>query len=292
MPAGGVLSIETGRGELTEQYARQHWPATPGQYAMLAITDSGSGMTAEVRSHLFEPFFTTKEAGKGTGLGLATVYGIVKQNNGFIWVYSELGRGSTFKIYLPLAESAQQQVTKEDDELENFKGSETILLVEDSAAVRGAARQILVRQGYTVLACADGESALNLVSQTDRAIDLVLTDVIMPVMGGRELAERLGARWPEARILYMSGYPDNAVVDHGMLEMGTPYIQKPFSPHGLAKKVRQVLGDVSESPGQWRNQTGSPAEASSTPPSIRAKPARIRSGLGLSRTAQYKDCQS
>jgi PAS domain S-box-containing protein len=292
MPAGGVLSIETARVELTEPYARQHWPAQPGQYAMLAMTDTGSGMTPEVRSHLFEPFFTTKEAGKGTGLGLATVYGIVKQNNGYIWVYSELGRGSTFKIYLPLAESTQQQIMKEEDELENLKGGETILLVEDSAAVRGAARQILVRQGYTVVACADGESALSLVSQADQTIDLVLTDVIMPVMGGRELAERLRARWPGARILYMSGYPDNAVVDNGMLESGTPYIQKPFSAQGLAKKVRQVLGGLNESPGRSQSRTGSPSEASSTPPSIPVKPARIRSGLGLSQTARYRDCQS
>jgi CheY-like chemotaxis protein len=221
---------------------------------MLAMTDTGGGMTPEVRSHIFEPFFTTKDAGKGTGLGLATVYGIVKQNDGFIWVYSELGRGTTFKIYLPLIDDTVEN-RPAPAERQNLKGTETILLVEDSAAVRGAARQILVRQGYTVIACVDGDSALELLSSSNRAVDLLLTDVVMPVMSGRELAERIRARCPNASILYMSGYPDQTVMSHGMIETGMAYIQKPFTPEALARKVRQVLSGLSVSAGRSQSQT-------------------------------------
>jgi CheY-like chemotaxis protein len=254
MPGGGILSIETGCVELSDQDARLHTPVKPGRYAMLAMTDTGGGMTPEVRSHIFEPFFTTKDAGKGTGLGLATVYGIVKQNDGFIWVYSELGRGTTFKIYLPLIDDTVEN-RPAPAERQNLKGTETILLVEDSAAVRGAARQILVRQGYTVIACVDGDSALELLSSSNRAVDLLLTDVVMPVMSGRELAERIRARCPNASILYMSGYPDQTVMSHGMIETGMAYIQKPFTPEALARKVRQVLSGLSVSAGRSQSQT-------------------------------------
>jgi two-component system, cell cycle sensor histidine kinase and response regulator CckA len=241
MPAGGKLSVETGEVTLTDQYASHHWPVQPGRYAMLAVTDTGIGMTAEIRSRIFEPFFTTKEAGKGTGLGLATVYGIVKQNMGFIWVYSEPGRGSTFKIYLPLENWAVQAENKTEDNPENLKGRETILLVEDYASVRGAARQILLRQGYTVLECTDGDSALELLAKSKQPINLLLTDVVMPVMSGRELAERFRVRCPGAKTLYMSGYPDQAIVNHGILAPGVAYLQKPFSSASLSRKVREVL---------------------------------------------------
>jgi CheY-like chemotaxis protein len=241
MPSGGILTLETGVVALSDQYASQHWPVQPGRYAMLAVTDTGMGMTEEVRGRIFEPFFTTKEAGKGTGLGLATVYGIVKQNHGYIWVYSEPGRGSTFKIYLPLETSAVSAGETPAESPEDFKGTETILLVEDYAGLRGAARHILLRQGYTVLECADGHSALDLLARSDRPIDLLLTDVVMPAMSGRELAEQFRVRCPQAKILYMSGYPDQAIVSHGILHPDVPYLQKPFSCTSLSRKVRQVL---------------------------------------------------
>jgi CheY-like chemotaxis protein len=208
---------------------------------MLAITDTGCGMTPKVRNRIFEPFFTTKEAGKGTGLGLATVYGIVKQNNGCIWVYSEPGRGTTFKIYIPLMETGRTEESAPAPSRKSLEGQETVLLVEDSAGVRGAARQILLRQGYQVLQCSDGDAALALLSQSGQEIHLLLTDIVMPGINGRELAARVQARCPGVRTLYMSGYPDQAVVDQGVLKPGMAYLQKPFSPLSLATKVRVVL---------------------------------------------------
>jgi two-component system cell cycle sensor histidine kinase/response regulator CckA len=240
MPDGGRLTLETSSVELDEAYARAHWPATPGRFALLAVSDTGIGMTEQTRGRIFEPFFTTKDVGKGTGLGLATVYGIVKQGGGFIWVYSEPGQGATFKIYLPRVDEAptgSEQVTTAT----SLVGTETVLLIEDSPALRATARQILARYGYTVLEAPNGKAALALVGSLGGPIHLLLTDVVMPGMSGRELAERFTVSRPGVKVLYMSGYTDDAVVRHGVLRPGIAYLQKPFTPETLARKVREVL---------------------------------------------------
>jgi CheY-like chemotaxis protein len=240
MPDGGKLTIETANMELDESFAQAHLGAVPGHYAMVAVTDTGSGMDASVRAHLFEPFFTTKEVGKGTGLGLATVYGIVKQSDGYISVYSEPGRGSSFKVYLPRIQTPQSAATASGkDRLD--RGTETILVVEDEAAVLALSRRALEMQGYVVLAAADPAAAIRVVERHGGMIHLLLTDVVMPGLSGRELADRLIARRPGLRVLYMSGYPGDAVVQHGALPVGSAFLQKPFSPDGLARKVRDVL---------------------------------------------------
>ena len=239
MPLGGRLSIETGNVDLDEEYVRGHPLAHPGRYVMLAVSDTGVGMDAATQARIFEPFFTTKEPGKGTGLGLATVYGIVKQHGGSIWVYSEPGHGTSFKIYLPRVDEAVP--AKEAAPSETIRGSETVLISEDVDAVRAVARQMLERQGYTVLDAPDGESALKLVGQYTGVIHLLLTDVVMPDLSGRELATRLAAVRPSVKVLYMSGYTDDAIVRHGILEEGIAYLQKPFTPDTLARKVRAVL---------------------------------------------------
>jgi len=242
MPAGGRLTIETRNVELDAAYAAEHQTVVPGPYAVIAVSDSGTGMSAETQSHMFEPFYTTKEVGKGTGLGLATVYGIVKQSGGSIWVYSELGHGTTVKVYLPrVDEPAEPLAPSTPADAESLRGTETILLVEDEPAVRAVARQILTRQGYAVLEAADGQTALAMVDAGGPRVDLVLTDVVMPGMSGRSLADRLASRYPGLRVLYMSGYTDDAIVRHGMLEPGLAYLQKPFRPDALARKVREVL---------------------------------------------------
>jgi PAS domain S-box-containing protein len=240
MPDGGKLTLETSAVELGEAYARTHWPAMPGRFALLAVSDTGIGMTDQTRARIFEPFFTTKEIGKGTGLGLATVYGIVKQSGGFIWVYSEPGQGATFRIYLPRVDeppTASQPVAS----TASLLGTETILLTEDAPALRGMARQILERYGYTVLGASDGKEALSLAHSLADPIHLLLTDVVMPGMSGRELAERFIKKRPQVKVLYMSGYTDDAVVRHGVLRPGIAYLQKPFTPESLAHKVREVL---------------------------------------------------
>jgi PAS domain S-box-containing protein len=240
MPEGGKLTFETANVELDELYSREHFPAGPGSYVMLAVSDTGVGMSEDTQAHLFEPFFTTKEKGKGTGLGLATVYGIVKQTGGFIWVYTELGLGSTFKIYLPRADESPQPRWAAPS-VGPADGTETVLVAEDEAAVRAVARQALARHGYTVLEAPTAEAALDVASRHSGTIHLLLTDVVMPGMGGRDLARRLTALRPDIRTIYMSGYTEDAITRHGVLEPGLVYVQKPFGPEALARRVREVL---------------------------------------------------
>jgi signal transduction histidine kinase/HAMP domain-containing protein len=241
MPDGGKLTIETANVDLDEAYARRHVAVVPGQYVMLSVSDMGVGMAPEVKGRIFEPFFTTKEQGKGTGLGLSTVYGIVKQSGGNIWVYSEPGKGTAFKIYLPRVDEPIEEV-KEDGVKEGLpRGSETILVVEDEEEVRKLVTRILRKQGYEVLETSNGDEALMVFKKWGRSVHLLMTDVVMPGMSGRALADRLASFQPKMKVLYMSGYTDNAIVHHGILGKGMKYIQKPFTVDGLAKKVREVL---------------------------------------------------
>ena len=243
MPEGGKLTIETANVELDAKYVSRHMNVEEGSYVMLAVTDSGCGMDALTRSSIFEPFFTTKPKGRGTGLGLSTVYGIVKQSGGDIWVYSEMGKGTTFKIYLPrengAAESTEQKHTTSTPAI----GNETILVVEDDSSVRKLTEIILTGGGYTVLTAATGAKALKTCQDYQGEIDLVLTDVVMPEMSGHTMVERLLTDRPEIKVLYMSGYTDNAIVHHGVLEAGTNFIGKPYTVEDLMRKVRQVLDE-------------------------------------------------
>ncbi len=242
MPRGGRLTIETANVELDEAYAHEHVTVRPGSYVMIAISDDGGGMTAETLAHMFEPFFTTKGLGKGTGLGLATVYGIVKQSGGYIWVYSEVGKGTTFKVYLPPAGEVADAEPVPASEPISLDGSETVFLVEDEESVRALSRSVLKRHGYTVLEAASGKAALDVARQYPLPIHLLLTDVVMPEMGGSDLASQLEALRPGMRVLYMSGYTDDTVFRHGILEKGRAFLQKPFTPDTLARKVREALG--------------------------------------------------
>jgi CheY-like chemotaxis protein len=208
---------------------------------MLAVSDTGIGMDEATRAKIFEPFFTTKGPEKGTGLGLATVYGIVKQSGGFIWVYSEPGKGATFKIYLPLYGDAPTTASEERKKLPAVRGTETVLLVEDSEDVRYVARKSLERQGYEVIDAPSASAALTLAAQLDRPVHLLLTDVVMPEMSGRVLAEKFATLHPKAKVLYMSGYTDDAIIRHGVLLAKTALLQKPFTPLALATRVREVL---------------------------------------------------
>src|SRR5213083_453669 len=241
MPQGGKLTLETRNIDLDSSYTLEHSLVKPGPYVQLTVSDSGIGMDEETQAHAFEPFFTTKPRGQGTGLGLAMVYGTVKQSGGFIWVYSEPGRGATFKIYLPRVDAPVESAAPPAPVERPPRGSETVLLAEDEPAVRAIARQALERQGYTVLAAPSGADALALAAQHGATIHLLLTDVVMPGMSGRDLADRLTAQRPGIRVLYISGYTDNAIVRHGMLEPGLAYLQKPFRPDALVRKVREVL---------------------------------------------------
>jgi CheY-like chemotaxis protein len=242
MRSGGKLTIETANVKLDENYGRTRISVTPGNYVMLSMSDTGAGMTPETKERIFEPFFTTKEKGKGTGLGLSTVYGIIQQSGGNIWVYSEPGLGTTFKIYLPTMEGETESLRPAAVSTQPMQGFETILLVEDEEMVRKLACTVLQKNGYRVLEASNGDNALDVVEgRNGNPIHLVLTDVVMPGMTGRQLADRLVSLQPELKVLYMSGYTDNAIVHHGVLDPGIAYIQKPFTPDALASKVRKIL---------------------------------------------------
>ncbi len=240
MPQGGRITITLRNVELDETFAREHPGARPGPHVRLGVEDNGVGMTTETQSHLFEPFFTTKDLGRGTGLGLATVYGIVKQSEGYISVRSDLGRGSAFEIYLPRVEKAASLLRTERP-VGSSRGSETVLLVEDEDAVRSLVREILGAAGYFVLSAAGGAEALEKSRAHNGPIHLLMTDVVMPRMSGPQLAKEIAASRPEMRILYTSGYPDDALDPHGGLPPGTAFVPKPLSPDTLADRVREVL---------------------------------------------------
>ena len=262
MPDGGRLTIETGPLRLDAVSARQHGEAAPGDYAMLAVSDTGCGMDEATRSRLFEPFFTTKEQGKGTGLGLSTVYGIVKQSGGHVWVYSEPGRGTTFKICLPVVAAAVEEIGEALPSVPAAStGAETVLLVEDAARVREVVREILEMSGYHILEARNGAEALEISQRHEGPIHLMVTDVVMPQMSGRELAQRLAPLRPEMRVLYMSGYTDDAIVRLGVLEAGTAFLSKPFTPDALGAKVREVLDTPRGDAGAARRGATAPTAA-------------------------------
>jgi PAS domain S-box-containing protein len=241
MPTGGKLTIETANVHLDEAYAQAHHAVVPGPYVMLAMSDSGSGMDAETKSRIFEPFFTTKELGKGTGLGLATVYGIVKQSGGNIWIYSEPGQGTTFKIYLPRVVGDVESIKSEALPALHLPGSETILVVEDNDNLREVICKTLGKQGYVVLEAANGKDALQIFDNRTWPIDLLLVDVVLPQMSGAEVVKRLQEFDPNLKVLYMSGYTNNAIVHHGVLDTDVAFLQKPFKGTALLLKIRDVL---------------------------------------------------
>jgi len=241
MPNGGKLTIQTANVELDLAYTRQHPGSRIGQYVMLAVADTGTGIDPEIQSQIFEPFFTTKERDKGTGLGLATVYGVVKQSGGYIALDSEQGKGARFSVYLPRVEQQVAATEARNSSDSNIRGSETILLVEDAEPLRKLAQMFLQETGYDVLAAADGAEALQTARQCSRPIHLLLTDVVMPGINGRVLAERLSPMQPGMKVLYMSGYTDSFIAGHGVLEAGTHLLHKPFTQEALAKKVRELL---------------------------------------------------
>jgi CheY-like chemotaxis protein len=242
MPNGGKLIIETTNVELDETYRRAHATVQSGPYVMLAVSDTGCGMDAETQSRIFEPFFTTKEKGKGTGLGLSTVYGIVKQSGGYVFAYSEFGRGTALKVYLPrVEESVRAEATSARASHVTCRGSETVLLVEDEDSVRELVSEALEAQGYTVLPATRGDQALKIAERREQKIDLMVTDVVMPGMSGRELAKLILEGRPTTRVLYLSGYTEDAIVHHGVLDVGTAFLQKPFTLDALACKVRETL---------------------------------------------------
>jgi len=243
MPKGGKLTVTTANAFLDE-HSLEHFPdLSPGEYVMLDITDTGTGMSEEVQTHLFEPFFTTKPAGKGTGLGLATCFGIVKQNGGHINLDSELGRGTTFRIYFPQVQSELEPAYAPTQPAAVAGGCETVLLVEDEPAVRELTAYILRDKGYTVFEAANGEEGLRLARQHEGKIDLVVADVVMPIMGGKEMADNLRASYPDTKVLFTSGYTEDAIGQHGVLRPGIVFLQKPYVTATLARKVREVLDE-------------------------------------------------
>jgi PAS domain S-box-containing protein len=241
MPEGGRLVITTANVELDQAYARHHPGAKPGRCVMLAVTDSGIGMSSETLAHIFEPFFTTKEVGKGTGLGLATVYGVVKQSGGYLWVDSQLGKGASFQIFLPRIDEAVAPRSAGPSQEENLRGNETVLLVEDADALRKLARSFLLDHGFQVLPASNGEEAMEVARKHNGPIHLLLTDVVMPGMNGRALADKLLARLPQLKVVYISGYTDSFIAGHGVLEEGTHLLHKPFTEAALIWKIREVL---------------------------------------------------
>jgi CheY-like chemotaxis protein len=242
MPDGGRLTLDTANVMLDQDFADQHVSVKPGRYVRISVSDTGEGMSEETRNHVFEPFFTTKELGKGTGLGLSVVYGIVKQSGGSIWVSSEPGRGATFQVYLPRVEAPPDRAGGRSRMVEST-GGEVVLLAEDEDAVRLAAQRILQAAGYEVLPAANGQEALGLCNDPGVRIDLLLTDVIMPEMSGRELAERVLEIRPTLKVLFTSGYTDDAIVHNGVLDPEARFIGKPFSVADLTRKVREVLDE-------------------------------------------------
>jgi CheY-like chemotaxis protein len=241
MTKGGKLTIQTHNTTVDDSHRRGQQFIRPGKYVMLSVSDTGMGMDKETQSRIFEPFFTTKEKGKGTGLGLSTVYGIVKQSGGYVIVQSEKGRGSSFHIYLPQAQGvAEKHAAPVADPAQG--GTETILLVEDEESVRLLVRDTLTARGYQVLEAESGEGGLALASHHEGKIDLVVTDVVMPGMGGREMVKRVVGARPGTKVLYLSGYTEDAIVSDGSIESGTAFLQKPFSLQHLSRKVREVLG--------------------------------------------------
>jgi PAS domain S-box-containing protein len=260
MPREGRLTIETASVELDKNYTVQHAVVEPGPYVMLTVTDTGCGMDAKTQARIFEPFFTTKEQGKGTGLGLATVYGVIKQSGGYIWVYSEIGCGTTFKIYLP-------KITAKIEELAALKpipapasGSETILFVEDEQSVRELVREYLSARGYSVLEASDGIQALDIASAHPGAIQLLITDVVMPRLSGRELASQVATARRNLKVLYISGYTDDSIFRHGVLEGGMEFLQKPFNLRTLAQKIREILDGETATPalrGHYKSERDS-----------------------------------
>jgi CheY-like chemotaxis protein len=253
MPQWGKLLLETKNVALDEGYVQLHPEAKADEHVLLGISDTGCGMDASVKARIFEPFFTTKGPTQGTGLGLATVFGIVKQSGGHIEVYSEVGQGTTFKIYLPRDKSGEPTAMVSRTKEPARGGSETILLVEDEDGVRALAASVLQDRGYTVLDARHGGDALMICETRSTPIDLMITDVVMPHFSGRQLAERLATRQPNMKVLFMSGYTDDAIVHHGVLESGMAFLQKPFAPEALARKVREVL-DGPKQRGKVREQ--------------------------------------
>lgn len=245
MPDGGRLTIETSNVQLERDYATQHAVVDPGPYVMLTVSDTGTGMDAATKARIFEPFFTTKAQGRGTGLGLATVYGVVKQSGGYVWVYSELGHGTTFKVYLPMVQAPAEKTAPEKVVQGHEPGTETILFVEDEQSVRELVSEYLSARGYQVLDASDGQQALEMAAAHAGKIQLLITDVVMPRLSGRELAARLTAARPDLKILYISGYTDDSVFRHGVLQGGMDFLQKPFNLKALAAKIREVLERVS-----------------------------------------------
>jgi CheY-like chemotaxis protein len=240
MPQGGTLSIETKNITVDKEYCQSHPGARPGEFALLAVIDEGTGIDEQTRAHIFEPFFTTKEVGKGTGLGLAMVFGIAKRSGGYIHVESEMGRGTSFELYFPVCTSEESHAQRHELPL-TPKGHETLLLVEDDEAVRVMARHILQSYGYNVLEAAGGPQAIQLAESHQGPIDLLVTDVVMPHMSGRKLAEQLASLQPRIKVLFLSGYTDDSVIQHGVLQAGFAFLQKPFTSASLSSKVRDVL---------------------------------------------------
>ncbi len=241
MPTGGRISVETANVHLDETYVRTHLGVQPGEFVMIVMTDTGHGMDAATRQHIFEPFFTTKEQGKGTGLGLATVYGMVKQAGGDIWVYSEVGTGTTFKLYFPRVHEAASEFTPGGGDHRTL-GGETVLVVEDENAVRDLTVKMLKQLGYVVLAAASGEEAINISNAYTDRISALVTDVVMPQMSGRQVADVLRAARPDMKVLYLSGYTESTVIHHGVLDNAVDFLPKPFSREALGQKVREILG--------------------------------------------------